>query len=69
VLADRDRAFLKEVRTFMRNEVAPLINDYWSREDGIGRHVRRDQRGQRRRLGRSIDRRVSLRHARAPWRP
>src|SRR3954470_2016138 len=33
VLADRDRAFLREVRTFMRSEVAPIINDYWAREE------------------------------------
>jgi glutaryl-CoA dehydrogenase len=33
VLADRDRAFLAEVRSFMRSEVAPIINDYWTREE------------------------------------
>jgi alkylation response protein AidB-like acyl-CoA dehydrogenase len=33
VLADRDRAFLKDVRAFMRSEVAPIINDYWAREE------------------------------------
>jgi glutaryl-CoA dehydrogenase len=33
VLPARDRAFLGEVRTFMREEVAPIINDYWSREE------------------------------------
>jgi glutaryl-CoA dehydrogenase len=33
VLADRDRAFLADVRAYMRKEVAPIINDYWSREE------------------------------------
>jgi glutaryl-CoA dehydrogenase len=33
VLGDGDRAFLTDVRTFMRDEVAPIINDYWSREE------------------------------------
>jgi len=33
VLGERDRAFLAEVRSFMREEVAPIINDYWSREE------------------------------------
>jgi glutaryl-CoA dehydrogenase len=33
VLGNRDRAFLAEVRSFMRDEVAPIINDYWSREE------------------------------------
>ena len=33
VLPERDRAFLAEVRAFMREEVAPIINDYWSREE------------------------------------
>jgi glutaryl-CoA dehydrogenase len=33
VLADRDRALLAQVRAFMREEVAPIINDYWSREE------------------------------------
>jgi glutaryl-CoA dehydrogenase len=33
VLADRDRAFLADVRAFMREEVAPIVNDYWSREE------------------------------------
>ena len=32
-LPDRDRALLAQVRTFMREEVAPIINDYWSREE------------------------------------
>jgi glutaryl-CoA dehydrogenase len=32
-LPDRDRALLAEVRGFMREEVAPIINDYWSREE------------------------------------
>jgi glutaryl-CoA dehydrogenase len=33
VLPDDDRAFLGEVRAFMSEEVAPIINDYWSREE------------------------------------
>jgi glutaryl-CoA dehydrogenase len=33
VLSDDDRAFLSDVRTFMRTEVAPIINDFWSREE------------------------------------
>jgi glutaryl-CoA dehydrogenase len=33
MLDERDRAFLAEVRSFMREEVAPIINDYWSREE------------------------------------
>jgi glutaryl-CoA dehydrogenase len=33
VLCDRDRALVAEVRAFMREEVAPIINDYWSREE------------------------------------
>ena len=33
VLGDEDRAFLASVRSFMREEVAPIINDYWSREE------------------------------------
>jgi glutaryl-CoA dehydrogenase len=32
-LPDRDRALLAQVRGFMREEVAPIINDYWSREE------------------------------------
>src|SRR3979411_372917 len=32
-LLDRDRALVAEVRAFMREEVAPIINDYWSREE------------------------------------
>jgi glutaryl-CoA dehydrogenase len=32
-LPDRDRALLADVRGFMREEVAPIINDYWSREE------------------------------------
>jgi glutaryl-CoA dehydrogenase len=32
-LPHRDRALLAEVRGFMREEVAPIINDYWSREE------------------------------------
>jgi glutaryl-CoA dehydrogenase len=33
VLADDDRSFLADIRGFMREEVAPIINDYWSREE------------------------------------
>jgi glutaryl-CoA dehydrogenase len=33
VLPDRDRELLGNVRTFMNTEVAPTINDYWSREE------------------------------------
>ncbi|MEA2210527.1 MAG: glutaryl-CoA dehydrogenase [Solirubrobacteraceae bacterium] len=33
VLPDRDRALLAEVRAFMREEVGPIINDYWTREE------------------------------------
>jgi glutaryl-CoA dehydrogenase len=33
VLADDQRAFLADVRGFMREEVGPIINDYWSREE------------------------------------
>jgi glutaryl-CoA dehydrogenase len=32
-LADRDRELLAVVRAFMPEEVAPIINDYWSREE------------------------------------
>jgi glutaryl-CoA dehydrogenase len=32
-LDDRDRDLLGDVRAFMREEVAPVINDYWSREE------------------------------------
>jgi glutaryl-CoA dehydrogenase len=32
-LPERDRALLAEIRTFMREEVGPIINDYWSREE------------------------------------
>jgi|SRR6201991_1264557 len=32
VLSDDDRAFLGEIRAFMRTEVAPVINHYWSIE-------------------------------------
>jgi glutaryl-CoA dehydrogenase len=32
-LDDRDRELLGDVRAFMREEVAPVINDYWSREE------------------------------------
>jgi glutaryl-CoA dehydrogenase len=31
VLGDDDRALLDEVRAFMRDEVAPIANDHWSR--------------------------------------
>src|SRR3954468_4347805 len=33
VLADDDRRLLAEIRSFMREEVAPIINGYWSREE------------------------------------
>jgi glutaryl-CoA dehydrogenase len=33
VLGDDDRALLAEVRAFMHEDVAPIINDYWSREE------------------------------------
>jgi glutaryl-CoA dehydrogenase len=33
VLPERDRALVTQVREFMRGEVAPIINDYWSREE------------------------------------
>ncbi|MEA2431224.1 MAG: glutaryl-CoA dehydrogenase [Thermoleophilaceae bacterium] len=33
VLSDDDRALLAGVRAFMREDVAPIINDYWSREE------------------------------------
>jgi glutaryl-CoA dehydrogenase len=33
VLADDDRRLLADVREFMRADVAPIINDYWSREE------------------------------------
>jgi glutaryl-CoA dehydrogenase len=33
ILPDRDRALLAQVRGFMREEVGPIINDYWSREE------------------------------------
>jgi glutaryl-CoA dehydrogenase len=33
VLSQDDRAFLASIRTFMRDEVSPIINDYWSREE------------------------------------
>jgi glutaryl-CoA dehydrogenase len=33
VLEADDRRLLAEVRAFMREEVAPIINDYWSREE------------------------------------
>jgi glutaryl-CoA dehydrogenase len=32
-LGDEDRALLGDVRAFMRADVAPVINDYWSREE------------------------------------
>jgi glutaryl-CoA dehydrogenase len=33
MLPDDDRAFLSEIRSFMREEVSPIINDFWSREE------------------------------------
>jgi glutaryl-CoA dehydrogenase len=33
VLPARDRELLADVRAFMKAEVAPIINDYWSREE------------------------------------
>jgi glutaryl-CoA dehydrogenase len=33
LLPDADRALLADVREFMAGEVAPIINDYWSREE------------------------------------
>jgi glutaryl-CoA dehydrogenase len=33
LLPDADRALLADVRDFMAAEVAPIINDYWSREE------------------------------------
>lgn len=33
VLDDDDRAFVRSIRAFMQAEVAPIINDYWSREE------------------------------------
>jgi glutaryl-CoA dehydrogenase len=33
LLPDADRALLADVREFMAAEVAPIINDYWSREE------------------------------------
>jgi glutaryl-CoA dehydrogenase len=33
VLGADDRALLDEVRSFMREDVSPIINDYWSREE------------------------------------
>src|SRR3954454_5665276 len=33
LLPDDDRALLADVREFMAGEVAPIINDYWSREE------------------------------------
>src|SRR3954463_16053468 len=33
LLPDEDRALLSDVREFMAGEVAPIINDYWSREE------------------------------------
>jgi glutaryl-CoA dehydrogenase len=33
LLPDADRALLADVREFMTGEVAPIINDYWSREE------------------------------------
>jgi glutaryl-CoA dehydrogenase len=33
LLPDADRAFLADIRAFMAQEVAPIINDYWTREE------------------------------------
>jgi len=33
LLPDADRALVADVRAFMADEVAPIINDYWSREE------------------------------------
>jgi glutaryl-CoA dehydrogenase len=33
VLSDEDRAFVGGIRAFMREEVAPIANDHWSREE------------------------------------
>jgi glutaryl-CoA dehydrogenase len=33
LLAPEDRALLAEVRTFMAEDVAPIINDHWTREE------------------------------------
>jgi glutaryl-CoA dehydrogenase len=33
ILPDDDRSFLADIRAFMRDEVGPIINDYWSREE------------------------------------
>ncbi len=33
VLPDEDRTLLAEIRSFMAAEVAPVINDYWTREE------------------------------------
>src|SRR3954451_20406736 len=33
LLPGEDRALLADVREFMAREVAPIINDYWSREE------------------------------------
>jgi glutaryl-CoA dehydrogenase len=33
LLPDEDRALLADVREFMREDVAPIINDHWSREE------------------------------------
>ena len=33
LLPDDDRALLADVRAFMRDDVAPIINDHWSREE------------------------------------
>ena len=30
-LSDADRAVVKQVRAFMENKVAPIINKYWAR--------------------------------------
>ena len=33
VVSEEDRAFLRRVRAFLDSEVAPIINDYWIREE------------------------------------
>ncbi len=33
MLSEEDRAFLQHVRAFLEREVAPIINDYWIREE------------------------------------
>jgi glutaryl-CoA dehydrogenase len=33
ILSEEDQALLRQVRTFMETEVAPIINHYWTREE------------------------------------